>query len=227
MANRDPDQRSLFLPKKRSTFSAGFTLVELLIAMAVLAIMLVMAFGGLKVLLNTQEEVARRNRELGQLQMLVNQIKTDLEQAANRPARDAEGTDHPPMVGQPAVEDPPSALDKNTDIPFLSLTRTGRDNPLHVHRSALQRVAYAFKKKQLVRLSWEMLDQTPNTLPVRDVMLDNLQGVDVRYLDNDLAWHTRWPEGGRTGVSGLPRAVEIVLEVRGLGRVRQLVRVMD
>ncbi|MBF0424393.1 MAG: type II secretion system minor pseudopilin GspJ [Magnetococcales bacterium] len=208
--------------------TAGFTLVELLVAMAVLAIMLVTAFGGLKALLTTQEESSRRNRELSQLQSLVNQLRTDLEQAVDRPVKDGEGNDQLAMIGQPVMEEAPSQLDKEAaELPFLALTRGGRANPLHVHRGSLQRVAYAVKKKQLVRLSWETLDQAPNTQPVREIMLENVRTVDVRYLDGDLAWHTRWPEGGRSSTSFFPRAVEITLDVRGWGRIRQLVRVAD
>ncbi|MBF0176306.1 MAG: type II secretion system minor pseudopilin GspJ [Magnetococcales bacterium] len=215
MVNPEREEKQRLHAPGEAYGRSGFTLVELLIALAVLGIMFVMAFGGLKALLGAQESVSQRNRDLSRLQMFVNQIRTDLEQAIDRSIRDSEGVERPSMEGLGEGET------------FLVFTRTGRDNPRQVRRSAMQRVAYSFEKNQLIRLSWELLDQAPDTAPTREVLLDDLLGVDVRYLDNDLAWHTHWPASTHTLGSNLPRAVDIVLEIRNWGRLRQLVKVRD
>ena len=77
----------------------GFTLLELLIAMAIFAIMAVMAYGGLKTVLATRQAVTERAAELRQLQQTLQLLNEDLLQALPRSIRDELGDPEPAFIG--------------------------------------------------------------------------------------------------------------------------------
>jgi general secretion pathway protein J len=111
----------------------------------------------------------------------------------------------------------------------LTLTRTGWRNPLGLARSNLQRVAYGFSNRQLMRDSWTTLDRGPGSTPFAEVLLDGVSAVEVRFLTQDRQWSGYWPpeaDGGQEQkTASLPRAIEISVDVDGWGRIVRLFRV--
>ncbi|MDT0636200.1 type II secretion system minor pseudopilin GspJ [Spectribacter hydrogenoxidans] len=185
----------------------GFTLVELLVALAVFGIMAAMAYGGLTSVIDTREGIDRSLARTQDLQTTLFRMQNDLEQTVSRPIRDAYGDPQPAMVGS-----------ADTGIVF---TRTGWYNPLQVPRSDMQRVGYRIDEDDnLIRVHWSVLDQAQDSTPIEQTMLENVDTIEWRYLDANREWVDRWPPQTAAGSlatgqdpdAPLPIAVELRLD---------------
>jgi len=198
--------------------SAGFTLLELLVSLAIFALLATMAYSALNTVLNARKEVEQRAARLTELQTAFMVMQRDIEEAVARPVRDDLGDEQAALKGGGA----------GTGV--LTLTRTGWRNPLGVARSDLQRVDYVFNKQQLLRESWNTLDRGPGNEPYVEVLIDGVSAVDMRFMSQDRQWAGYWPPDASNNAENqdavlMPRAIEVSVDVNGWGRIVRLFRV--
>lgn len=197
--------------------ATGFTLLELLVALAIFAVLATMAYTALNSVLTARKQVEAKSARLTALQTALMVLERDVEQSTTRGIRDELGDAQPSLQGG------------GVGTVVLSLTRDGWRNPLGSARSNLQRVSYLFNDKKLIRQSWSILDRAPTTEAYSEVMLDDVKAVDVRFLGQDGQWADYWPP--QTGAAQAvivippPLAVEISLDAEGWGRITRLFRV--
>lgn len=197
----------------------GFTLLELLIAVGIFGIMSVMAYSGLNNTMLTQERASEQADRLAQLQKAMLIISRDIEEAIERPIRDNFAEEQPPFAGG------------GYGSSVLEFSRTGRPNPMQIQRSNLQRVAYLVAEDQLVRQAWPVMDRSLDSEPFESVILDKVNGVEVRFLDQEREWQTQWPQENLTGrpedePPAMPRAVELTIELEDWGKLRRVFEVV-
>jgi general secretion pathway protein J len=196
---------------------AGFTLLELLVALSIFALLSVMAYSGLNTVLKQRVATEAEATRLGDLQKIYLLMQRDLEQAVLRPVRGEYGDRLPAMSGDGGIQ----------------FTRGGWNNPLGHPRSDLQRVGYAMADERLVRYVWTVLDRAEDTQPLEQPLSDQVTGMDVRYLDASDNWLTQWPSlasattAGGTPVDTLPKAVEVTLHHKQYGDLVWLFRMPD
>lgn len=183
----------------------GFTLIEVLAALAVFAVAAVMAYGGLNHVLRGQAQAEAMALELASLQTAFGWLERDLAAAAPRPVRDLLGGRLAAMQASPQSS------------PMLQFTRSTLGLP---GRPPLQRIAYTLDEQRLLRLSWPVLDRAPRTAPHAEALLEGVQAFRLRFLGQD--WSAEWPAGG---AGTLPRAVEVELTLDSGLEVRRLLRV--
>ncbi|MDG4553494.1 MAG: type II secretion system minor pseudopilin GspJ [Candidatus Competibacter sp.] len=194
----------------------GFTLLELLVALAVFAIMAIAAYGGLRSVLFTRAAVEEQSRRLAAVQLAVYRMEQDVEQTLARGIRDEYGEPQPALQGGALASD------------ILALTRAGWDNPLGQPRATLQRVAYRLREGRLWRLYWPVLDRGGLIEPRETLLLDRVREFKVRFLDADDTWKNDWPwpaadgEAERRDSAALPRAVEVSLILEDWGEITRL-----
>jgi len=198
--------------------SAGFTLLELLVSLAIFALWATMAYSALNTVLNARKEVEQRAARLTELQTAFMVMERDIEEAVARPVRDDLGDEQAALKGG------------GVGTGVLTLTRTGWRNPLGVARSDLQRVDYVFNKQQLLRESWATLDRGPGNEPYAEVLIDGVSTVDVRFMGQDRQWVGYWPPDSAGNAQSpdavvMPQAIEISVDVNGWGRIVRLFRV--
>lgn len=195
----------------------GFTLVELLVAVAVFAVFAVLAYGGLSTVIRQREISDRAMARLAEVQRAIRTMSTDLAQINPRPVRD--------IIGDAQLP----ALVAGTRAPFpVELTRGGWSNAIGSPRSTLQRIAYLIEEDKLVRLQWTVLDRTQASQPLRWELLDNVEAMTIRFLDPTRQWHTEWPPEGIDELSRLrlqPIGAEITIELGDWGVVTRLVEI--
>lgn len=190
---------------------SGFTLLELLIALAVFAVASAMAYGGLQAVLNTQRDVETRAERLSQIQRAFSIFERDLQQAVSRSVRDEFGDVRPAFLGD------------NTEDGHLAFTRGARQNPGGFKRSQLQRVEYGLKDRTLVRLTWRSLDRVPGEEPYGAELLGKVWRFGTRFYAGDNQWHEQWPPiGTAPEAGGLPLAVEVTVELEDWGAIRRI-----
>jgi general secretion pathway protein J len=193
----------------------GFTLLELLVAMGIFAVLAAMAYSGLNSVMTARQVTNQHADRLAQLQMAFLWLGRDVEQAVDRSIRDEYGDVQPAMLG---VE---------TGRYQLELTHTGWRNPAGRARSNLQRVAYGIRDGALVRAYWNVLDRAQDSQPLESVLLDEVDKLELRFLDEKSKWRDSWPGGqlGSRPSTVPPKAVEVTLETKAEGRITRLFRV--
>ena len=195
---------------------AGFTLLELIVAISIFAIMAVMVYGGLNNVLITRQQSEQHAEQLRKLQTAFSLLERDVEQTVNRAIRNEYGEYQNPLIGN------------NFEGYLLELTHAGWRNPSSAARSSLQRVAYALDEKKFVRAYWYVLDRAEDTKAFKTVLLDDVTSVEIRYLGQDDEWHLSWPDtqsGADKPSTDPPRGVEVTIETENFGKVTRLFQV--
>ena len=201
----------------------GFTLLELMISSIIFAIMAIMAYGGLDNVIDNSEASQQALNRLKQTQHTVPILNRDLNQLVQRDIRDGFGTTQPYLMAGTDVDN------------LVEFTRSGRVNPGRLIRSSLQRVAYRFDEDKLVRLQWPQLDRTQEMEAKQSVLIDEVEQVTIRFLDQNNEWQEQWPPlnaqtvaataGGTTGTATGPVAIEFILQLKDWGDIRRLYEV--
>lgn len=177
----------------------GFTLIEMMVAVAIFAVLAVLAYAGLDAVLRQRAELDQHYQNLHALQRAYEVMQRDFSQAAPRGVRDELGGPLPALRGDPSGR-------------VVAVTRAGYPNPAGVRRSQLLRVRYVLRDHQLLRLQFPVLDRAPVALPRPDVLLHGVRSLRLRYLDATGNWQRSWPPAGATATT-LPRAVEVTMQL--------------
>jgi general secretion pathway protein J len=194
----------------------GFTLMELLVALVVFAIMATAAYSGLSNVLLTRAAVEQQNRRLAAVQLAVFRLEQDIQQVTPRGVRDEYGDPQPALRGGDLLDD------------ALILTRAGWDNPLGQPRATLQRVTYRLREGRLWRLHWDVLDRGGLVAPRETLLLEQVREFRVRFFDPEGEWRNEWPlpianpNDRPPNPNVLPRAVEITLTLEDWGAITRL-----
>ena len=195
----------------------GFTLIEVLVALAVFGVLSVVAYMALGQTLSNADLLGERMERLEAIQRTIRYLDSDLMQAAPRPVRGLLGDGYEP------------AIRSSFGSEFaLEVTHGGWTNPAGLPRGTLQRSAYRIEDGELLRFHWRVLDRTVNTEPIQTVLLDGVESIVFRYLTADGEPSEQWPPTGVTGPTGFrlrPRAVEVVLTLFDEGEIRRLVEI--
>lgn len=195
----------------------GFSLLELLVAVSVFAVISAVAYGGLSSVLQTRQQTDQHARQLQALQQTLAMVQRDLTQAVARPVRDPFGDSQP-------------ALYQREGSYLLAFTRAGRSNLLGRRQSELQHIAYGLEEDRLVRYVWPVLDAPQGAEPYTVVLLEGVSDVQLRFLDGVREWQGSWPPPAlpqELSDSTLPLGVEILLELEQWGDFRRLVALVE
>lgn len=192
----------------------GFTLLEVLVAVAIFAVVGVMAYGGLQAVL-TQQVLARDNADrFREIQFAVQQLSRDFYQLNPRPVREELGDGHRNAM----------FADARNRYP-VEFTRGGWSNPLGQPRAAVQRVAYLLEDGRLLRLHWFAPDHTLSEEPVEREILAGVRDFRMRFFGPN-GWLDEWPPPlSNMDLAQLPIAVEFILELDDWGEIRRLIEV--
>ncbi|MCX7120186.1 MAG: type II secretion system minor pseudopilin GspJ [Gammaproteobacteria bacterium] len=175
----------------------GFTLIEMLIAMFIFAIVGILAAMSLHSIIHAHEKLKKTDQQLFQLQMTMTLLRRDISAVINRKVRNDNGDASPAFFASGA-----------TDITF---TRTA---PLN-----MRRVGYVLQNNNFLRLTWSSLDQAPGAKPESQIMVRDVKSIDWQFIDDKNNALTIWPPSVGSNIqienqSKLPKVVLMVMTLK-------------
>ncbi len=206
--------------KKNSTTTiqakySGFTLIEVLVAVAIFAIMGTIATLALKRIFIHKQILSQHIQEMNQLQMAVTMLRLDISQMIDRPVRDKKGSIEQSVTGSSSQ---------------ITFTRTGNVNPLgYFNISHLQRISYS-GGGVLNRAAWPVLDNAPQTKSSNRELLKDVSNWKLTYLNEQLERYSSWPARNANKSTNseekpnpIPTAVEVEFNYKNQGLITVLI----
>jgi general secretion pathway protein J len=200
--------------------NSGFTLIEILIAMAIFALIGLGSYSVLTTVINSDELSKNRIEKLQELQRAMLFIERDITQAMPRAARVNGEQNDIVMTGGEDV------LDSETD--GIAFVRGGWQNPqLVLPRSTLQAVGYRMQEEQLQRVFSNYVDNVIGAEPKVRTVLHGVEDFQIQFLlsaaralnNNDGEDNEGWNDS-YTG-SEIPAAIAIEVTTADFGLVRR------
>lgn len=185
----------------------GFTLIELMVALLVFAML---SAAGVMLLSGTvaaQAQVTGRLDDLAAVERATSLMTADLAQAVPRISRTERGTFAPAFYadGQPGK-------------PLVQFVRAGyEDLSGTAQRSSLQKLEYWVVDGRLERRAYPLVDGSAPGAPT--TMLDGVTALTLRFRDEGGGWRGDW-SGLQPDL--LPRAVELTLVRRSAPPIKLL-----
>lgn len=187
----------------------GLTLIELMVAVALLALITSMAYRGLDGMSRSNERnLAEGDRWQG-LALLFERIASDVAQPVRRPVR-AGADNAAPLpewwgrevlaAGEATGGDPTAA-----QLEFTRKSPQGRDEV---------RLGYRLNDDKVELLLWPTLDRAPASRPEVYVLLEGVSSLRFRHMDSSGAWQDIWPVPGVGSRDALPRALAIEITLK-------------
>lgn len=198
----------------------AFTLVEVLVTMAIFALIGIASFTVLDQMAKTEQQSKQAREQLQQLQFGLLMMQQDIRQAVIKPTR-PRGVE---VVHQYITNDADFA---DSDSGLLALVKSGYDNPgLLLPRAELQPVIYRVQDETLQRLSFAYVNDRSDQPVVQD-LLQGVQSLQVRFYRQSQqaeanqglneGWQGSWQTRG-----DLPAAVEVTLQTRAFGEIQRV-----
>lgn len=183
----------------------GFTLLEVMASLAIFGLIAAAGVAVMAYAADSQGVLRERMDRLGEFQRARALLRADLSQAAVRLVRRSDGS---------STRDAFTGGRPDTSGPLFAFVRRGRENPAGDPRASLEYVEYRIVDGRLERSARGAVDGAAP--PPARVLIDGINRARVAYLSGD-----SWNDGWHGGATSLPEAVELDLELDGIGAVRQ------
>lgn len=188
----------------------GFTLVEMMVAIVIFALLSLLALMIFQGVLRNSEIVQGKAAQMVQLQRALNVVERDFSHALARvPVNLAAQPGMPEFEARQAADGAGNYR--------VMLIRNGWQNPGgRLPRSTLERVEYRLEEGRLARLSYPVLSSVASTAR-RVTLLADVRRFQLRFNFQG-QWLTVW-----RATTLLPQAVEITVETQNFGPVKRIV----
>jgi len=183
----------------------GLTLIEMLVALAVFAVLGVMGYRATATAMETRQRVAVELQRWRDIANFVQIVESDLTQFVERPG--AGGT------GGSALTD------------GLLLTQTGGSSELSFIKldgggATARRRGYRLDGERLMQLRWAGTDSA--STPESHLILERVATLKLVVIGVDGQRYSAWPDA-KGGGQIKPVAVDVELEISDVGTIRRLV----
>jgi len=179
---------------------SGFTLIELMIALAILALVAVLGYRALSSLTDSEAQLTAEAQHWRSLDALFARLEADMREALPRDVRNGTGKE-PAWIG-------------DVDGTGNAVVRFSRAGPEFAPEpgSAGQRIGYQLRNGAIEILYWPRLDQPMSVAPRPYALAGGIVAFRVAYLDSRSNWLERWPSLGEASV---PRGVRVGITLAG------------
>lgn len=183
----------------------GFTLLELLIALSVFAVVSLLSYQGLSSVINTKVALDAQRESLRELNLALGIVARDLSSALLRPTRDSNNRAVAALSGD------------SLNLEFARISAGAL-------AQGVERVRYSVSRGALLRERYVSADPGFGPPSERRELLRGVERISWRYFSPEGAWSERYPNGDIAAAQArLPRAVELNLSINGVGELRRIV----
>ncbi|MDA7746298.1 type II secretion system minor pseudopilin GspJ [Psychromonas sp.] len=204
------NRKCLHFGQKYQDKNKGFTLIEVLIAIAIFASLSLAAYQILQGVLRSGEISRAHDERLIEIQRGMLLIERDFVQMIARASRTSgseEGDTEVISVGKNVLD---------SDSEGIEFNRLGWTNPLNLlPRSNVVRVGYRVKENQLQRLYYLYPDIVAGETAEQQVILNDVESLTFRFWNN--GWVTQW-----TSNEKIPAGIEITILSKHYGELRRV-----
>lgn len=186
----------------------GFTLLEVLIAIAIFSLISLSSFTIFDTVLSGDERAKQRSERHNELQRAFLIIERDLTQIARRTIR---------INGEAPIDYFLQTTDSDflADEQALAFVRYGWTNPgLLLPRSDMQSVAYRLVDETLERLHFNFVDAVVGEERKVRALISNVSALTFEYYDGK-KWQTTWSN------KSLPLAIAMIVKTNDYGVIRR------
>ncbi len=193
----------------------GLTLVELLVAILITALIALAAFQAIKTSGDAGEQVARVSSEMAAAQQAIQLLGDDFQHYVPRDILNEFGVQEASIQG---------GYDA---VKIVELTRNGVYRSDRQYQSGLARVAYRLVDDELWRDQWWQIDRVDEEPKQSVKLLEDVSQFEILYFERQsgrVNEYERWgTETDEQGAFLAPLAVEIRLTQATIGEVKRIV----
>jgi general secretion pathway protein J len=183
----------------------GFTLLEIIVALAIFAILSTLAYRALSALIQTREQVMQETRKWREVMLFFSHVEQNLRQHVGRTARDAQGESRAEWIGRINL-----ASQDEARLEFSRLGAADRTGFL----ADTRRIGYRLKSGTIEEMIWPAMDVAPNSEPTTYPVLGNVKRMDLHYLVAEgNRWVDEWPLQEAKALP-CPAAVEMIVTLQ-------------
>jgi general secretion pathway protein J len=175
--------------------STGFTLIEVLLALAIFGVISVLAYRATAALTDGEARLSAEAQRWRNLEALFTRFEADIRQAIPRDSRAGARTEPAWLANQADAAG-------NAALVFSRAGAEFADEP----GIAGQRIGYRLRGHAVEITYWPQLDNATQTQPAVYTLADGVAVFRIAYLSRGGAWRDSWPAPGE---AALPRAVRL------------------
>jgi len=179
--------------------SKGFTLIEVLLALAIFGVISVLAYRATAALTDGEARLSAEAQRWRNLEALFTRFEADIRQAVPRDSRAGARTEPAWLALQADVAG-------NAALVFSRAGAEFADEP----GIAGQRIGYRLRGHAVEIAYWPQLDNAADRQPAVYTLVDGVTAFRIAYLSRAGAWRDSWPSQGE---AALPRAVRVDLKL--------------
>jgi general secretion pathway protein J len=182
----------------RTKSQLGFTLIETLIALSLLAIISLMSYQAIEVVIGADERSRAKQSGEMQIQRAWKIIQRDLMHIRNRPFRDGLGGIEPPYFTEKSD--------------FGVRFSRGNGPMIATNPSGMRRVAYELNDdQQLIRQSWGITESMRYSDGISLVLLEDVEKILFEHSDGSKLFNADWPPIRRQKSDPLPKMIRVTI----------------
>ena len=179
----------------------GFTLIETLIALSLLAIISVMSFQAIEVVINADERSRAKESGAAEIQKAWQIIHRDLIHLRNRPFKDGLGGTEPAYIS-------------DSDQFGVRFSRGGGPM-IATNSSGIRRIYYSLSSSgQLIRQSWGISESPRYSDGVSLVVLEEVSEVLFEQLDDSKGYTVNWPPASSQNLAVFPKMIRVTIRLK-------------